>query len=114
MALGAIANQFANALTAASAQAPAAVKAGSDAKSRANAQDFEAAFLSSMFQHMFTGTDGDGPMGGTTGIGPWRSFLTQEFGKAMAQKGGIGIADEVYRSLISHQAAKTASTAQTQ
>lgn len=114
MALGAIDSQFANALSAASAQAPTAAKSNNAAKARANAQDFEAAFLSSMFQHMFTGTDGDGPMGGTTGVAPWRSFLTQEFGKAMAQKGGIGIADQVYTSLLGHQEAAAAAKTKTQ
>ena len=38
--------------------------AGKEAKARAAAQDFEAVFLNSMFQHMFTGIDGDGPFGG--------------------------------------------------
>src|SRR4029079_19270652 len=38
--------------------------AGQEAKARAAAQDFEAVFLNSMFQHMFTGLDGDGPFGG--------------------------------------------------
>ena len=108
---GAIDNRFANALDMASAQTPKMVKPTSIAKAKATAQDFEAAFLSSMFQHMFTNTDGDGPMGGSTGIGPWRSFLTQEFGKATAAKGGIGLADQVYRSLIGHQAAAAAVTA---
>jgi Rod binding domain-containing protein len=114
MALSAIDSRFSNVLSTASAQTPVAAKGGSDAKARANANDFEAAFLSSMFQHMFTDTDGDGPMGGTTGVGPWRSFLTQEFGKAIVKKGGIGIADEVYRSLISHQAAKAATVTKKQ
>ncbi len=76
------------------------------ARAREQAQDFEAVFLGTMFQHMFTAADGEGPMGNTQGTGPWRSFLTDAFGKAMAQKGGIGIADEVYRSLITIQEAR--------
>ncbi len=36
----------------------------SKAKARANAVDFEAMFLNSMFSQMFTGIDGDGPFGG--------------------------------------------------
>ena len=73
------------------------------AKAREQAEDFEAMFLSSMFQNMFTGMDGEGPMGGTTGVAPWRSFLTQEYGKSFAKAGGIGLADHVYRSLIAQQ-----------
>ena len=34
-------------------------------KAKEAAQNFEANFLSSMFQDMFTGIDGDGPFGGS-------------------------------------------------
>jgi Rod binding domain-containing protein len=108
MALGSIEARFANVLDAANTQMPKLAKTPTEAKAKATAQDFEAAFLSSMFQHMFTNMDGEGPMGNTTGVGPWRSLLTQEFGKSMAAKGGIGLADQVYRSLISHQSVATA------
>lgn len=70
------------------------------------AQDFEAVFLGTMFQHMFTAADGEGPLGNTQGTGPWRSFLTDAFAKSVAKSGGIGIADAVYRSLISIQEAR--------
>jgi Rod binding domain-containing protein len=76
-------------------------------KAKEQAKDFEAVFLNSMFQHMMTGVEGDGPFGGSTGIGVWRSFLTTEFAKSIAQKGGIGIADQVYASLIQQQAANS-------
>lgn len=81
--------------------------AGKDvhAKARAAAQDFEAVFLNSMFNAMFTGVDGEGPFGGGAGTGVWRSFLTDEYAKSFAQAGGIGIADHVYRSLIATQEA---------
>jgi peptidoglycan hydrolase FlgJ len=108
MALSAMDNRFAFALSAANdARKPSAVPTGNVEKARAQAQDFEATFLNSMFQHMFAGVQGDGPMGSTTGTGPWRSFLTDEFAKTIAKKGGIGIADQVYRSLLQHQEAKT-------
>ncbi len=76
------------------------------AKAREQAVDFEAMFLSSMFQNMFTGIEGDGPMGATKSVAPWRSFLTQEYGKIIAKSGGIGIADQVYRSLLQLQEAR--------
>lgn len=72
-------------------------------KARAAAQDFEAVFLNSMFQNMFTGIDGDGPFGGSGATGVWRSMLTDEYAKSFAKAGGIGIADHVYRSLMAHQ-----------
>jgi Rod binding domain-containing protein len=73
------------------------------AKARAAAQDFEAVFLNSMFQHMFTGIDGEGPFGGNGASGVWRSFLTDAYAKSFAKAGGIGITDQVFRSLIRHQ-----------
>ena len=56
-----------------------------------------------MFQQMFTGIDGEGPFGGGGATGVWRSFLTDEYAKSFAKAGGIGIADQVYRTLIAQQ-----------
>ena len=72
-------------------------------KAWASAQDFEAVFLNSMFQQMFTGLQGEGPLGGNGATGVWRSFLTDEYSKSFAKAGGIGIADQVYRSLFAQQ-----------
>jgi Rod binding domain-containing protein len=74
-------------------------------KARAAAQEFEAVFLNSMFSEMFTGVDGEGPFGGGAGGGVWRSFLTDEYAKSFARAGGIGIADDVYRTLLAQQEA---------
>ncbi len=76
------------------------------AKAKSTSQDFEAVFLNSMFQQMFTGIQGDGPFGGNGATGVWRSFLTDEYAKSFAKSGGIGIADQVYKSLIAHQEAR--------
>ena len=73
------------------------------AKARANAVDFEATFISSMFNQMMTGIDGEGPFGGAGGAGMWRSFLSDEYAKSFAKAGGIGLADHVYRSLLAQQ-----------
>jgi Rod binding domain-containing protein len=97
-------NQFIGTVDAALLRTPAAtVRPDAKAAARTNAENFEATFLNSMFQHMFTQTDGDGPVGGSAGIGVWRSFLTDEFAKSFAKKGGIGLADQVYQSLLAHQ-----------
>lgn len=79
----------------------------SKAKAKSTSQDFEAVFLNSMFQQMFTGIQGDGPFGGNGATGVWRSFLTDEYAKSFAKSGGIGIADQVYKSLIAHQEARS-------
>jgi flagellar protein FlgJ len=80
--------------------------AASKAKAKQASQDFEAVFLNSMFQQMFTGLDGDGPFGGSGATGVWRSFLTDEYSKSFAKAGGVGIADQVYRSLLAQQEIK--------
>lgn len=82
-----------------------------NAKAWAAAQNFEASFLGSMFESMFTDIDGEGPFGGGQATGIWRSFLTQEYAKIFAKAGGVGLAAPVYRALIAHQEA-SASTAQ--
>jgi Rod binding domain-containing protein len=70
---------------------------------RAQAQSFEAQFLNSMFQHMYEGVGGDGPFGNSQGVGPWRSFLTDEYAKIFAKSGGVGIADAVYKQMLARQ-----------
>jgi peptidoglycan hydrolase FlgJ len=85
---------------------PPAAKTVHD-KARAAAQDFEAVFVNSMVQQMFTGIDGEGPFGGKGSTGVWRSLLTDEYAKSFVKAGGIGIADHVYRALIAQQAART-------
>jgi len=87
---------------------PRPTAGGSKAKAWATAQDFESVFLNSMLQHMFTGMEGEGPLGGKGAAGVWRSFLTQEYAKTFAKAGGIGLADHVYRSLIAQQEARAA------
>jgi peptidoglycan hydrolase FlgJ len=74
------------------------------AKARQTAEDFEAVFLNTVFQSMFSGLDGEGPFGGSGTTGVWRSFLVDEYAKSFAKAGGIGIADHVYRELIARQA----------
>lgn len=75
-------------------------------KARANAREFEAVFLNSMFQQMFTGLKGDGPMGSSPGTGAWRSMLVDEYSKSFAKAGGVGISNDVFRTLIMQQAAR--------
>jgi Rod binding domain-containing protein len=71
-------------------------------KARAAAEDFEAVFLNSMFQQMFSDI-GKGPFGGGPGAAIWRSFLTDEYAKSFVKAGGIGIADQVQRTLLAQQ-----------
>jgi flagellar protein FlgJ len=81
------------------------------AKAKATATDFEGMFLNSMFSEMTAGLKGEGPFGNTPGTGVWRSMLTEQYSKSFARAGGVGIASEVYRSMILKQA-KTQAAAQ--
>jgi Rod binding domain-containing protein len=92
-------------MAAKSAKSETTASDATKAKAKGSAQDFEAVFLNSMFQQMFTGIQGDGPFGGSGATGVWRSFLTDEYAKTFAKSGGIGIADQVYKSLIQQQEA---------
>jgi Rod binding domain-containing protein len=76
------------------------------AKTKTKAQDFEAVFLNSMFSQMTTDVKGDGPFGNTPSTGVWRSMMTEEYSKSIAKAGGIGIANDVYRTLILQQASQ--------
>ena len=75
---------------------------------RGKAQDFEAMFLNSMFSQMTSGIKGDGPFGDTPGTGVWRSMLTEQYSKSFAKSGGVGISNDVFRTLILQQANRAA------
>jgi len=77
-------------------------------KTRAKSQEFEAMFLNSMFSQMTTGIKGDGPFGDTPGTGVWRSMLTEQYSKSFAKSGGVGISNDVFRTLILQQANRAA------
>ena len=89
---------------------PAVLQAAGDfqAKARTAAQEFEAVFLNSMLQPMFSAIQNEGPFGGGAGSEVWKSLLTDEYAKTFAKSGGIGIADHVYRSLIAAQEGRQA------
>jgi len=75
------------------------------------AQDFESVFLGSMFGEITKTLTGDGPLGGQgAGGDAWRGMLTDEFGKTIAQSGGIGVAPQIYSELIRLQANQGAAT----
>jgi Rod binding domain-containing protein len=51
-----------------------------------------------------SGIKGEGPFGDTPGTGVWRSMLTEQYSKNFAKAGGVGISNDVYRTLILQQA----------
>lgn len=85
---------------------PAGVPGGvkSFEAARAAAVDLEAQFLSQMLAPMFENLSAEAPFGGGIGEEMWRSMQVQEFGKGLANAGGIGLADHVLGELLALQA----------
>lgn len=67
------------------------------------AKDFEAVFLTSMMENMFTGIELEEPFGGGHAEKMFRSMQLSEYAKSMSQSGGIGVADKVYQELLAIQ-----------
>jgi Rod binding domain-containing protein len=73
-------------------------------------RQFEAQFVSQMFQHMFEGIKTDGLFGGGSAEGMFKSLLIDEYGKMVANRGsldgkgsGFGIGAAVQKMLMKHQ-----------
>ena len=79
-------------------------------RAQTQAQNFEGMFLNSMFSQMTSDLKGEGPFGSTTGTGIWRSMQIEQYSKSFAQAGGVGIAKDVYRTLIIQQAKSVSQT----
>lgn len=72
-------------------------------KARAQATEFEQVYLSSMMKQMFSGLSTDGPFGGGQAEETWRGLLIDQYADTISKAGGVGIADAVYRDLLSIQ-----------
>jgi flagellar protein FlgJ len=66
---------------------------------RKAAQEFEALMLAQMFDHMFKGLETNTLFGGGHAESIYRSFLMQTIGEAVAESGGIGIAELIHRDM---------------
>ncbi len=69
-----------------------------DAALMTQAKALEASFLSEMLGHAGMGEARDS-FGGGVGEEQFASFLRQEQAKQMVEKGGIGLAEQLFRSL---------------
>ena len=70
---------------------------------RGKAEDFEAVFFTQMLQQMYAGIEVDENFGGGHAEETWRSLLMDEYGKVIVKAGGVGIADQVERELLTLQ-----------
>jgi peptidoglycan hydrolase FlgJ len=72
--------------------------AGTDQAMRATAEAFEAVFLTEMLKH--TGINAmPTSHGGGAGEDAFASFLTQEYARLLAARGGLGLADQIFEAL---------------
>lgn len=95
---------FHNAVAAASRpKLPHAMRSADPAQMRKAAEEYEAVFISQMLQPMFEGIRTDGPFGGGHAEGIYRGMMVSEYGKAMAKRGGVGLADALVQSLLKTQ-----------
>ena len=78
--------------------------AKSDAAIEASAKDFEAMFVSEMLKPMMDSVPVDETFGGGKGEDVFRDMMVQEYGKKIAQAGGIGLASHVKEALLKIQA----------
>lgn len=92
--------------SAASTAAPTA-KSGNGApdlaKIKKSATEFEAVFATEMLSHMFEGVGVDPVTGGGNGEEIYKSMMIEQYGKAIAHSGALGIADKVAAELIKAQ-----------
>jgi len=72
---------------------------------REAAIEFEAVFLAQMLAPMFEGLKSDALFGGGPGEDMYRAMMVEEYGKAIARAGGVGIADMVQREILALQEA---------
>lgn len=67
------------------------------------AKEFEAMYLGQMLNNMVSNLPTDGYFGGGNSEEIYRSMMVTEYGNMIAEKGGIGLADQVYREIIQMQ-----------
>lgn len=73
------------------------------AKAREAAVEFEAVFLAQMLKPMFEDLGSEGLFGGGHAEQMNRSMLLDEYGRQLAEGGGIGLADKVMAEMIKMQ-----------
>lgn len=69
---------------------------------RAVAQELEASFLAEMLKHAGLG-ETRGAFGGGSGEEQFASLLRHEHARALAETGGIGLAQSLFESLVARQ-----------
>jgi Rod binding domain-containing protein len=72
-------------------------------KIEAVASDFESQFISQMLQSMYDTLDIKDSFGGSEAEETFQSMMVDQYGKVLARSGGIGVADQIKRSMLAMQ-----------
>ncbi len=72
---------------------------------RQQASSLEGVFLNTLTSEMFSSIKTDGTFGGGFGEETWRSMQAEQLADSIAQSGGLGLADDITRSLLDMQEA---------
>ena len=91
------------ALAAQGSATPTAAEMAKRADIQRTSKEFEATFLSSMMQNMFSGLTTSAPFGGGPGEDIWKSFMSDAMAKQMSKAGGIGLSGAVAREMLKLQ-----------
>ena len=71
----------------------------SDEKIMEKAQDLESVLISVMMEPMFPSGEDSDVFGGGKGSSVYRTLMLQEYGKIIAQSGGVGLAPSIARTI---------------
>jgi peptidoglycan hydrolase FlgJ len=65
--------------------------------------ELEGVFLNTLMKEMFSSLDTEGDFGGGFGEETWRGMQAEQLASAMAEAGGIGLADAILADLLAVQ-----------
>lgn len=80
-------------------------------KTREAVKDFEAFFISQMFEQMYSTVPVNETFGGGNGEKIFRSMMVDEYGKMMTKSGGIGLTDQIMTQILQQQEIDSAAVA---
>ena len=73
------------------------------ASARKTAVEFEGVFLGLMLKEMFSGVQSESEFTGGFGEEMFRDMLSEQYAQTIADTGGIGLADSIYREVLALQ-----------
>ena len=68
-----------------------------------SAQDFEAMAIGELLQPMFDTVSNSGPFSGGDTANAFKPVMIQAIGRAMEERGGLGLAGPIYQALLRAQ-----------